>query len=162
MTVHRTLLAAVSLGVSSVCFSGEATVTSRSAIVVCASESGGPWKVIAEGFLIRSTTANHTNFRIETPEHTFSWTEGRPPPGSLIRAFFPYGSRRTPRGPVALDEPRPVPDRQSVDANGEIRERAGSIALTVGPSCLAPELVRLPKPAVEGDARKRGGHPTTR
>jgi hypothetical protein len=153
MTVYRTLLAGFSLWVSSVCFPGEAAVTSRSAIVVCASESGGPWKVIAEGFLIRSTTADRTDYRIETPEHTFSWTMGRPIPGSLVRAFFPYGSRTTPRGPVAVDELSSHPFRQSFDANGEIRERAGSIALTVGPSCLAPELARWPNPTVGTRAR---------
>jgi hypothetical protein len=160
MPVYRTLLAGLSLWVSSVCFPGEAAVTSRSAIVVCASESGSPWKVIAEGFLIRSTTADRTDYRIETPEHTFSWKMGRPIPGSLVRAFFPYGSRTTPRGPVAVDELSSHPFRQSVDANGEVRERAGSIALTVGPSCLAPELARWPNPTVEGDAHKSGARPS--
>src|SRR5437879_2538458 len=134
LIVLQFFAAVLLVGVSSACFPGDATVTSRSAIVVCASESGDPWKVIAEGFLIRSTTAGHTDFRIETPDHTFSWTQGRAPP-DLIRAFFPYGPRRTPRGPVVLDELHPYPS-QSADANGEIRERAGPIALTAGPSCL--------------------------
>ena len=159
MVVYRTLLAALSLLVSFVCFSGEATVTSRSPIVVCASESGGPWKVIAEGFLIRSTVIYGTEYRIETPEHTFSWTEGRPTPGSLVGAFFPYGSRTTPRGPLAVDELPQNTFRQSIE-DGEIRERAGSIAMTVGPRCLAPELARWPNPTVERDARKSGARPS--
>ena len=156
MIIYRTL-AALSLLASTVCFSGEATVTSRSPIVVCASESGGPWKVITEGFLIQSTIDDWTEYRIETPEHTFSWITGRSTPGSLVAVLFPYGSRTTPRGPRAVGGHHPF--RQSVE-DGEIRERAGSIALTVGPSCLAPELARWPNPTVERDARKSGARPS--
>ena len=159
MNVYRTLLATFSLLASTICFAGEATVTSRSPIVVCASESGGPWKVIAEGFLFRSTVNYWTEYRIEIPEHTFSWTEGRSSPGSLVGAFFPYGSRTTPRGPVAADQLPHRTFRQSVE-DGEIRERAGSIAMTVGPRCLAPELARWPNPTVDRDARKSSARPT--
>ena len=141
-TIQLTVFAII-LSVSG--FSVASPEESRSAIVICASKSNGPWKVIAKGFLIRTRTAERDDYLIQTPEHTFSWatlvtpdkTTATTTPGSLIHAFFPRGdeSPTSPRGPVVIGDVRDKPFHQSLDASGQVFERAGSIALTVGRSC---------------------------
>jgi|SRR6266850_3676232 len=150
-TNRRVIFAAALAAVPSVVYAEQTAESSRSAIVICSSDNGAPWRLVSRGSLTRTKTGSTTTYLIEAGRHSFSWilvinpdkSIGGTTPGSLIGAMIlaPADSRndKFPRGPLNLADPRPgdLPDSQSVSVDGEIRERMGSMALVsiIGSKC---------------------------
>src|SRR5436190_15045927 len=107
------ILIAALATVTSVVNAEQIAQSSRSAIVVCSSDNGAPWKLITKGSLTRTKAGNTTTYVIEAGQHTVSWTLvmnadksiGATVPRSLIGAMIPPPTNRGdkfPRGPLNL------------------------------------------------------------
>jgi hypothetical protein len=151
-TYWTVILAAALAAVASVVHAEQTAQSSRSAIVICSSDNGAPWKLITKGSLTRTKAGNTTTYVIEAGQHTVSWTLvinsdksiGGTVPRSLIGAMIPPPATsrgdKFPRGPLNLADRAwldDLPDSQSVSVDGEIRERKGSLSLVsiIGSKC---------------------------
>jgi hypothetical protein len=103
--------------------------------VICMSSAGAPWSEKARGTLTRTKSKDGVSYELKAGEHTFSWRFVTDPQGATS-AFGPgFLMDRFAKQP-AKEEEWPA-RRQSLYADGEIREYAPSSALVllVGSKC---------------------------
>jgi hypothetical protein len=122
------------------CFADAHEPVTRSHVVVCVSESSGPWTVIGMGTLTKSQDGPRTDYHLEVGEHHFYWyiahlsdrTIEITGPVVLMETLAPELAARAGRGPGAIDK-----WHHEVPVTGEIRERIGTVSLAVrlGSSC---------------------------
>jgi hypothetical protein len=103
--------------------------------VICTSEAGAPWSEKARGTLTRSSSKDTVSYELKVGEQAFTWRfVANPPqgttvigPGYLMDRF----AAQPAKGEEAADR------RQSLYADGEIREYAasGALRLIVGSKC---------------------------
>jgi hypothetical protein len=127
------------------CSPEDAPGRSEHPAVVCTSEAGGPWVLIARGTLTRTKLQNELIHRLDLKEKSYEWrlftnvdkSNMTTPHRFLIGDLVAIPKREQPlpfpRGPINAADPPPYPPfpTQSVHVNGEIREILGPIRLWV-------------------------------
>lgn len=130
----------------SVAHAGSPAEVTDSAVIVCRSDAGGPWKAIAKGSLKRTKTDQSVDYHLSVGDHAFRWANKKlsdqswalTMPNSLVRALVEDPKRpaeKFPRGPVNVFDY--TPSNMSLNGNGEIREQLNdvSVAAVLGVAC---------------------------
>ena len=120
--------------------------------VICTSSAGAPWSEKARGTLTRTKSKDGVSYELKAGEHAFSWRFVTDPQGATS-AFGPGFLLDRFAAQPAKEEEWPA-RRQSLYADGEIREQApsGALVLVIGSKCpRAKKAAQPPRLRVEED-----------
>lgn len=105
--------------------------------VICTSEAGGTWSEKARGTLTRAKSKEGISYELKAGEHTLTWRFVSVPPRGTSVVSPGYLMDRFAAQPAKAEES--TERRQSLYADGEVREQGPSAALVlvIGSKCPA-------------------------
>src|SRR3970040_819435 len=132
MNWQASLIAAVTMGSSAAVLADDSR---QFGAVICTSETGASWSEKARGMLTRTKSKDGVSYELKAGEQTFTWRFVATPPRGTTVIGPGYLMDRFAAQPAKAGE---SPERrQSLYADGEIREYASSSALllVIGSKC---------------------------
>ncbi len=131
MNWHASLIALVAIGSSAAALADDSR---QFGAVICTSEAGARWSEKARGTLTRTKSKEALIYELKAAEHAFTWRFVTDAKGATTVISPGFLMDRFAAQPAAEESPE---RRQSLYADGEIREYASSSALflVIGSKC---------------------------